>query len=98
MSSQRILPIISTKNFNELLPSFSNYELVEYDTVKYRNNPVESQWEGRKIAAAPNKAIAIIAKKSTDEKGDFITLFLFMPQKNIEDELIAQEKNQEVCV
>lgn len=86
MSNQRILPIISTASFNELSPSFSGYELVEYGTLKYRNNPVESQWEGRKIVAAPIKAIAIVAKKSTDEKGDFIALFLFMPQ-NIDEGL-----------
>jgi hypothetical protein len=75
------MTIISSRKLSRLSEYLTEYELVEYDSVKYRKNPTEVDWEGKVLVGLPLNTLALVAAKGTDAKGDFIKLSMAMPLK-----------------
>lgn len=78
--AKRTIPVIGTETFGLYSSSVCDHELIPYDSIKYRSNPSESKWEGKRIVSVPSTVLAIIARKGTDEKGDFISLLKLVPK------------------
>lgn len=74
------MPIITMSTLSRLSSCFVDHELVQYDSARYRKNPTEKQWAGRKIAGLPVNTLALVASKGCDDMGDFISLFMAVPK------------------
>ena len=55
---RRTMTIISAGRFAQVSNNYVEHELIQYDSVKYRNNPTEAQWHGRRIVGLPFDTLA----------------------------------------
>lgn len=73
------MTIISMAKLSILSGHIPNFELVPYDSARYRNHPTEVKWEGRKIAGLSFSTLALVASEHSDSMGKYISLSMAVP-------------------
>ena len=71
---RKVITVISQSTLTSLSEHIPRYELVAYDTNKYRNNTFIDSWVGRKIVGLPLYTLALVAIEGIDDIGKYITL------------------------